>query len=217
MAVLSKRESSRARAEVVAVVALLLSSLVAAPFPRQQLLQHLPTVLVLLGLDQMSRRRRPTYSWLSHRSVRLLLLFIVIHIVGARYIYSYVPYDDWTTTLTGISLSDVFGWKRNHYDRFAHFAFGALAVLPLAEVARARGTMATPWALLFALSAVLAISALYECFEWGLTIVLSPNQAESYNGQQGDVWDAQKDITLAALGACAALWPVGQIVQRADS
>lgn len=29
--------------------------------------------------------------------------------------------------------------------------------------------------------------------------------ADAYNGQQGDMWDAQKDMALAVLGAFAAL------------
>ncbi|MFX8262476.1 DUF2238 domain-containing protein, partial [Acinetobacter baumannii] len=42
--------------------------------------------------------------------------------------------------------------------------------------------------------------------EWGVALALSPEQAEAYNGQQGDIWDAHKDMLLAALGALA-LWP----------
>ena len=38
-------------------------------------------------------------------------------------------------------------------------------------------------------------SMIYELFEWLLTI------ADNYNGQQGDIWDAQKDMVLAMLGS----------------
>lgn len=44
-------------------------------------------------------------------------------------------------------------------------------------------------------------SMVYELFEWLLTIVLSPEQADNYNGQQGDIWDAQKDMVLAMMGS----------------
>lgn len=30
---------------------------------------------------------------------------------------------------------------------------------------------------------------------------LSPEDAENYNGQQGDMWDAHKDMFLATVGA----------------
>ena len=44
-------------------------------------------------------------------------------------------------------------------------------------------------------------SMVYELFEWLLTIVLSPEHADNYNGQQGDIWDAQKDMVLAMMGS----------------
>ena len=49
----------------------------------------------------------------------------------------------------------------------------------------------------------------YEIFEWLLTIVAAGETADRYNGQQGDIWDAQKDMALAALGAILVL-----LVQR---
>ena len=48
-------------------------------------------------------------------------------------------------------------------------------------------------------------SMIYELFEWLLTIVMSSDAADSYNGQQGDMWDAQKDMALAMLGSTAML------------
>jgi putative membrane protein len=39
-----------------------------------------------------------------------------------------------------------------------------------------------------------------------LSIVLSPEDAESYNGQQGDYWDAQKDMALAFVGSLCMLF-----------
>jgi putative membrane protein len=59
----------------------------------------------------------------------------------------------------------------------------------------------------------MAASLLYELFEWVLALVLSPQSAEAYNGQQGDMFDAQKDMALAMLGgilALPALWPMGR-------
>ena len=51
---------------------------------------------------------------------------MALHTLGGRYAYSNVPYDEWTRALAGTSLSEAFGWTRNHYDRLVHFAFGAL-------------------------------------------------------------------------------------------
>ena len=44
-------------------------------------------------------------------------------------------------------------------------------------------------------------SMVYEIFEWQLAVHFSPETAEKYNGQQGDVWDAQKDMLLAMISS----------------
>jgi putative membrane protein len=48
-------------------------------------------------------------------------------------------------------------------------------------------------------------SMIYELFEWTLTIVMTSEEADYYNGQQGDMWDAQKDMALAMLGSTIML------------
>jgi putative membrane protein len=52
---------------------------------------------------------------------------------------------------------------------------------------------------------ILSAGAFYEIAEWGVAMVFSPETAENYNGQQGDVWDPQKDMLLAAIGAVISL------------
>ncbi len=47
----------------------------------------------------------------------------------------------------------------------------------------------------------MASSMFYELIEWWIAISLSPEDAENYNGQQGDIWDAHKDMLLATIGA----------------
>ena len=39
---------------------------------------------------------------------------------------------------------------------------------------------------------------------WLLSIILAPDNVEAYNGQQGDFWDAQKDMGLAFIGSLIA-------------
>jgi uncharacterized membrane protein YjdF len=46
-------------------------------------------------------------------------------------------------------------------------------------------------------------SMLYELFEGLITWVMSPQAADDYNGQQGDMWDSQKDMAMALLGSTA--------------
>ena len=54
-----------------------------------------------------------------------IALFTLLHIIGARYVYSNVPYKEWSVSL-GLVGADFFQDPRNHYDRFVHFSFGVL-------------------------------------------------------------------------------------------
>lgn len=187
------------------LLAALLLAQVDQPYPEVALLQHIPTMLFLVASPWLLRR------WpLSTPALGCIVAFLMLHTLGGRYAYSNVPYDDWARALTGSSLSETFGWTRNHYDRLVHFAFGALSVVPVAEIARRWGGLGRRGAVLAVLGWVLAISCLYEIFEWLLTIVAAGETADRYNGQQGDIWDAQKDMAFAALGAILVLPFVGK-------
>ncbi len=180
------------------LLALLLVAQIEQPYPEVALLQHLPTMLLLIASPALLRR------WpLSTPAVACVVAFLALHTLGGRYAYSNVPYDDWARALTGTTLSESLGWTRNHYDRLVHFAFGALSIVPVAEVARRWGGLGRRGALVVAIGCVLALSSLYEIFEWLLTVVAAGETADRYNGQQGDMWDPQKDMALALLGALA--------------
>ena len=58
------------------------------------------------------------------------------------------------------------------------------------------------------LMAVMSTSLVYEWLEWAIALALSPDDAEAYNGQQGDVWDAHMDMLLATLGTLPMLLPL---------
>lgn len=177
------------------LLAALLLAQIDAPFPDVALFHHLPTMLLIVASPALLRR------WpLSDAALGCVVAFLLIHTLGGRYTYVYVPYDAWAVALTGSSLSDMFGWSRNHYDRFAHLAYGALLMLPVAEVARQSG-LRRRGALWSALAFMSATSGLYEIFEWLLTFAVAPELADQYNGQQGDMWDAQRDMALALLGS----------------
>ena len=144
------------------------------------------------------------YRYLASTTTSFVLasLFIVIHIIGARYLYSYVPYNEWIQSLFGINLNHLFGWERNMYDRLVHFCYGLLLVPLIKDVFHYLiPSLSLRTILLLVLQFNLATSALYELFEWVLGVSLSPESAEAYNGQQGDIWDAQKDMLLAFISA----------------
>lgn len=191
---------------LIAAAALLMGvSCLGAPYPEQMYLQHIPTVLALAALWVLAQRRA-----LSDGALACLIAFLLLHMLGARYIYSYVPYDRWARALFGADLTSTFGLRRNHYDRVVHFAFGLLWVRPVREVCERWFKVPPKFARYTAFEFVLAFSLLYELFEWGLTMVLSPQDAAAYNGQQGDMWDAHKDMSLAMLGALLGLILTGR-------
>ena len=182
---------------VLAVVAVI--TYINPVFPREQFLQQAGTVL-LVGLLLADLRKR----WFSNLAFFGIALFTVLHLIGARYIYSYVPYQEW---LQGLGDWSWLHTTRNHYDRLVHLLFGVFLFPAMVEFSRRRVTSRQVMAVLVAWLMVQAGSLIYELFEWALTLVLSPEDAEGYNGQQGDMFDAQKDMALALLGSTLAAIP----------
>ena len=183
-------------------LAVFAASWIAPRWPLEQALHSSGTVIGLFWLWRHDRR------WpLLTRHFALICGFIAVHCVAARWLYSNLPYDAWLQALTGWSPQQAFGWQRNHTDRLIHLLYGLCLAPAVSRYLRQR------WPLLsaahaFALTVMLVMcsSLVYEWFEWAIALALSPEDAESYNGQQGDVWDAHADMLLATLGAMAA-WP----------
>jgi putative membrane protein len=50
-----------------------------------------------------------------------------------------------------------------------------------------------------------SLGTVFEMIEWGVAEFASRETGETYVTTQGDVWDAHKDIALAALGAAIAM------------
>lgn len=158
-----------------------------ALYPSNTWLQVGPVAL-LLPLAYRTLRRSPV----SNLAAGCMTGFVLLHLLAARWSYSFVPYDAWLPSLAT---------ERNHFDRLVHFMFGVLAMAPLAEIGVRYWRLSQRMALAFALLFVLAVGGLYEIFEWSLTLALAPDDAGAYNGEQGDMFDAQKDMALAGLGA----------------
>jgi len=133
----------------------------------------------------------------SNLSNVLLFSFLMLHIVGSHYTYSEVPIGNWAR--------DSFGLSRNHYDRFVHFCFGLLLAYPIRELTLRRVHAHGVWSFLGPLMATLAFSGGYEIVEWAAARFSNPEVGIAYVGAQGDVWDGQKDMGLAFLGACLAM------------
>ncbi|WP_455083072.1 DUF2238 domain-containing protein [Prevotella aurantiaca] len=168
-------------------------------YPDEQLLQHIGTVLLLIPLiTDVFQKKMPMLAFAG------MVCFTLLHIIGARYIYSYVPYKEVAVSL-GIVGTDFFQDSRNHYDRLVHFSFGLLLFPYLVYICRNYFKQQSSISIIMAWLMVQTGSMIYEMFEWLLTIMMTANDAENYNGQQGDIWDPQKDMGLALLGSTIML------------
>jgi putative membrane protein len=155
-------------------------------------------------------------AWISTTSYILLFVFLSLHNLGAHYTYSLVPYDQWIKELSGFTVSQVFGWQRNHYDRLLHFLFGFLCFLPLQETCGRVPRITVGWRPVAALLLVIGWSSIYELIEWLAAAVFSKGTGQDYVGSQGDPWDAQKDQALAIAGALLA-WTIITVKRRYTS
>jgi putative membrane protein len=61
------------------------------------------------------------------------------------------------------------------------------------------------WRYLLPVESTLAFSACYEMLEAFAASVLTPERGEEFVGMQGDIWDSQKDMFMAGLGAVTAM------------
>lgn len=142
---------------------------------------------------------------LSKLSVTLVFVYLCFHETGAHYTYSKVPYDDWARALTGGTVSEWLGLQRNHFDRLVHFLYGLLLAYPMREVYVRKRWLHGRLTFTFPVAITLAISAMYEIFEWWAAELAGGDLGAAYLGTQGDEWDAQKDMVLAGLGSLLAM------------
>ncbi len=140
-------------------------------------------------------------------SYALIWFFALILMTGGHYTYAEVPVGNW--------VRDVFGLSRNHFDRFGHFFQGVIPAMVVRELLlRTSPLRPGKWLFMLAVCVALAISAAYELFEWQYAVQFGGQQADDFLGSQGDIWDAQKDMFMALLGAVAAQLLLGRLQVR---
>jgi putative membrane protein len=155
-------------------------------------LEHTPTLAGVLVLVVTHRTLA-----LSNLSYGLIGLFISLHSIGAHYGYAQVPFGFW--------MRDAFDFSRNHYDRIVHFSFGLLMAYPIREVILRTTNLRGFWAYYLPLEVTIATSGVYEVCEMFVAMTVQPEQGILFLGTQGDEWDAQKDMGMAALGALTTM------------
>ncbi len=152
---------------------------------------EMASVFLLLGILVVSYRR----IVFSNTAYFLVSIWCAMQIIGAHYTFELVPFD---------TFSNLFGFERNHYDRVAHFAVG-LGGIAIAELLWIRRWVHSAWmAALFSVVFMLAIAGLWEIVEWLYAEIDGGEAGQAFLGSQGDIWDAQKDMLLDALGAMLA-------------
>lgn len=194
--------SAGKRIALFLVLAVFAITWIAPRWPIEQALHSSLTVVGLIWLVIHDRR------WpMRTGDFAAICAFIAVHCIAARWLYSNVPYDAWMRAIFDWSPQAAFGWERNHFDRLIHLLYGLCFTPALAAHARRRWRgMGVGQGFALAVLAIMASSLVYEWLEWGIALLLSPEAAEAYNGQQGDVWDAHMDMLLATIGA-ALSWP----------
>lgn len=161
-------------------------------YPHDWLLENY-LIFIFVPLILISGR----YFKLSDVSYTLITLHLILHAVGSHYTYAEVPF--------GYTLQHWLGAERNMFDRLVHFAFGFLWAYPMREIfmrlTKAKGF----WSYYLPLDITLAFSAVYEIVEWLTARSVNSSAGLAFLGAQGDIWDAQKDMLMAGLGALFAM------------
>ena len=133
----------------------------------------------------------------SNLSYFLFTLFLTLHLMGSHYTYTETPVGYW--------IKDAFALSRNPYDRIVHFAYGLLLAYPFREILMRSAGLRGLWAGFITLNVVLAFSGFYEVIEAVVAMIVSPELGDAYLGTQGDIWDSQRDMFAALIGAILAL------------
>jgi len=192
---------------LAAFVTLLAISAIHPPHPADFVWEHALTVAFLFLLIWLEITRQP----LSNASYTLLFLFMLLHVLGAHYTYSEVPYDHWCEKLVGTSLSTMVGYTgmRNHFDRLVHALFGLLLVQPMAELVQRWLGLRGIGCLIVAAAFLCVLGMMYELLEWIYAAIMGEEAAKLYNGEQGDAFDAQKDMAWNTMGSVVGALGIG--------
>ena len=129
----------------------------------------------------------------SNLSYTLMTIFMILHAIGAHYTYSEVPFTK--------SLFNILHFQRDNYDRLVHFTFGFFMVYPIREFLMKFAGIKKSWSYIIPINITMSASAAYEIIEWVVAIIVQPDNAIAWLGIQGDVFDSEKDMLMAATGA----------------
>ncbi|TGE10161.1 DUF2238 domain-containing protein [Hymenobacter fodinae] len=154
--------------------------------------ENIPIFLIVVALVVLYLRG----VRFSNLAYALMSVLLFMHTIGGHYTFEKVPFD-WFNTL--------FGFKRNMYDRVAHFTVGFYAY-PIIELTDRNGTIRNRFiSYLFPLCVIGTVAMSYELIEWVYAVTAGGEAGAAFLGSQGDIWDAQKDMLADTSGAVFAL------------
>ncbi|WP_141526504.1 DUF2238 domain-containing protein [Bacillus pseudomycoides] len=164
--------------------------------------EAIPAVLgLIIIIATYNKFRLTTLSYI------IIVILAIIMFVGGHYTYSKVPLFNW--------IKDTFDLNRNHYDRFGHLIKGLFTIVIREILLRKTQLAKGPWLVTISISISLAIAALYEIIEWlAFKITKGGKAAKNFLGMQGDMWDAQWDMSLALVGSILALLTLSTLHNR---
>ena len=166
-----------------------------APYDRVTWWMEVAPVLVAWPLLIITYKR--------FRLTDLLYALIAVHaiilMIGGHYTYARVPFVEFL------------GEGRNNYDKIGHFAQGFIPAIAIRELLlRTSPLKSGKWLFAIVVFACLGISALYELIEFAAAAILNTG-ADEFLGSQGDIWDTQKDMLWAGIGAMTALTTLSKL------
>ena len=148
--------------------------------------------------------------WISHKkfkfsdmSYTMMTVYLLLHIYGAEYSYAENPFGYW--------LKDLLHINRNYYDRIVHFSFGFLLTYPMRDYFKNHFGWPNWVCWTLPCEITLSFSAMYELLEWMVADIFFPSEGDAYLGTQGDIWDAQKDMGIAFIGAITGMILISSI------
>ncbi|OPX45426.1 inner membrane protein YjdF [Ruminiclostridium hungatei] len=133
-------------------------------------------------------------SRLTNLSYAGIMLFLILHTLGAHYTYALCPVGEW--------MKGALGFSRNNYDRLVCLAFGFLISAPVMEILYHRFRLRYIEACLISVFIIVAICALNSLAEMLWAAISSSQQLFILSQAQGDIWDSQRDTAMGLLGAC---------------
>jgi putative membrane protein len=186
---------------LVAVLAMLVWSAIG---PRDPGTWFFETVWVPVGLAMILA------TWRRFPLTDLLCVVLAVHAIvlayGGHTTYALTPFGDW--------LQDQLHLARNPYDRIGHFLQGFAPAILIREVLwRASPLRGSRWLAPLTFCACLAFSAFWELMEWWGALAVQHGDP-AFLGAQGDPWDTQWDMVLAAIGALTALLTLSRPHER---